>query len=298
MAIRSKVLQPPTKKVVQSLDIDAGGQHLVAGQNHLTVWNLKTRKLVHEFKVGSGDNVLWARWSPDGSKVAFVDTGNRFRFFELETGDARAVELEDADAGWIDYARDRDRVLVAGRRVQVWDEEKQKVVWVAPGKESKREDPPIGCLSPDGGTAAIVGAEPGKVLLYKVGGKRVQKQLDDGPKSARWIGFDPKMRYVACLEYHAHGFFVWDLKTGKRHLPETFNDEVTVFWSARFDPSGKRLALGTLGGAVWVQKLKDGELVYDEKEHKRRVWDVAFTPDGTQVFSGGDDYTLRFRKLP
>ncbi|RJS18795.1 hypothetical protein DRW03_24355 [Corallococcus sp. H22C18031201] len=295
MPTRSRTVRLPNKKVIQSIDVDSRGEQLAIGQERLTLMSLVTQKVTHTLDVGTGENVLWARWSPDGSKVAFTDTRQRASVYHLATKSTRDIPLEDPDIQWLDYARASDRVLIGGQRLHVWDDAKQRLIWELEPAQELLEVPLVGCLSPDGETVAVVGSERGVVLLYKVGGKRPTHRLETAPDSGRWLGFDPTMRYVACLESHAHGLFVWDLKTRKRHLPDTFNDELTVFWSVRFAPSGKQIAMGTLGGAVWVQSLKDGALLYNEKEHKRRVWDIAFTPDGSELFSGGDDHTLRYR---
>ena len=73
------------------------------------------------------------------------------------------------------------------------------------------------------------------------------------------------------------------------HLPRLLNATFEALWCLRFDPRGRYLALGMLSGYVLVVRLEDGELLVDERRHEGRVWDLAFTPDGTNLVSGGDD---------
>ena len=50
--------------------------------------------------------------------------------------------------------------------------------------------------------------------------------------------------------------------------------------------------------AIYVHDLATGDATFSANEHRGRVWDLAFTPDGRRLITGGDDYTARIWKLP
>jgi len=298
MATKTQVIKPLERKVVSALDVDASGKRLVVGQNGLSIWSLAPVKKLQEFKNSAGASVLMARWTADGRQVAFTDTELRLRLYDVEQQEALPVKLTDKKVEWVDCARKAPRLLAAGSRTQVWDVEAGEVVWALPGDGKRRKHPAIGCLSPDGKTAAVVGAVPERVVLYDVDSGRELQQFEGAPASGRWLQFDPKMRYLACTEVHSNGTFIWNVKTGKRQLASLFDQEAEGYWCFRFDPQGTRLALGMLLGRLYVHDLKSGDTQFKAHEHKGRIWDVAFTPDGKSLISGGDDYTARIWKLP
>jgi WD40 repeat protein len=64
-----------------------------------------------------------------------------------------------------------------------------------------------------------------------------------------------------------------------------------------FHPNGEYLATGSLVGFISIYRLQDGEIVFSEQIHEGRVWDLAFTPDGKKIISGGDDGVVSILEL-
>ncbi len=83
---------------------------------------------------------------------------------------------------------------------------------------------------------------------------------------------------------------IWDLGLGKlRHdLRCESQDQRCV----RFSPDGTRLLRGGRLGEICVWDTESGEEIASYREHKRRVFTAAFSADGTEVTSVGEDRRL------
>ena len=127
------------------------------------------------------------------------------------------------------------------------------------------------------------------IRVYDVESGEPAQTLRGAPSAVRSLRLDAEGAYLAAIEQYSHGVFVWDLRTGARHLASRFDDSMDGYWSLRFHPGGQHLGLGMLSGYVEMVELEDGRTVWDERVHAGRVWDVAFTPDGGRMASGGDD---------
>lgn len=294
---KSKVLiKPKERHVIRSIDV-AGDRVLVA-QTNLTFHSLKTGRLAgtHEARDPSSF-ILRARFAPDGKTVAIVDTSLQLSLHDADAGETRVVDVGDKKVQWVSYARDRNRLAVAGLKTQVWDGDDGKVVWALQGGRKKREEPAVACLSADGSTVAVGGAEKGVIALYEVDSGKRRGELEGAPDLVGTIEMDARGRWLACSEANHHGARLWSLETGEQIEPEDFADKDGAV-CVRFSADGKLLALGWTAGTSDVYASATGENVYYDKDHARRVWDLVFTPDGKSLLSAGDDATVRIRKLP
>ncbi len=74
------------------------------------------------------------------------------------------------------------------------------------------------------------------------------------------------------------------------------NDNASLELVLVLSPNGKRIAVPKVNGTVSIMDLK-GELLFDLKEHKGEVNQIAFTPSGNQLVSTGTDNTVRLWDL-
>ncbi len=83
---------------------------------------------------------------------------------------------------------------------------------------------------------------------------------------------------------------IWDLTTNrlKHRLSCESQDQRCV----RFSPDGNRLLRGGRLGEICVWDTESGAEIAHYREHKRRVFTAAFSVDGTQVSSVGEDRRL------
>lgn len=290
----------PNETAVQTIDICPDGARILIGQDsdggrtaNLTIWSLENLTLQSEISRSDSELILMARFSPAGDSVAYVDSSLRPMIFDLHAGSVAPLEVEDPSIQWLSFARHRGRLVLSGETVQVWDTGMREFVWKAPEQSSldRSEEPftSVADLSPDGSVVAICRPGEDAVHLYDTDSGDVVMILRDAPSAARWLNFDPKGNYLAVIEHHSHGVILWDLRTRSRHLAWRFDASTEGYWSLRFHPDGRHIGLGMLSGYVEVVELDSGQTVWDQRVHAGRVWDVAFTVNGSHMVSGGDD---------
>jgi len=61
---------------------------------------------------------------------------------------------------------------------------------------------------------------------------------------------------------------------------------------AAFHPDGEHCAMGMWSGYLGIHRLSDGEEVDGERAHNSGFNALGFTPDGSRLFTGGDDKKL------
>ncbi|HEX9068233.1 MAG TPA: hypothetical protein VF807_05650, partial [Ktedonobacterales bacterium] len=93
---------------------------------------------------------------------------------------------------------------------------------------------------------------------------------------------------------------VWDPTTGATAL--TYKDHHAPVWAVAWSPDGKRIASGTgEAGAQGPNYVNNGVRVWDATtgqtlvtftaHAKNQVYALAWSPDGSQIVSSGDDGT-------
>ncbi len=157
--------------------------------------------------------------------------------------------------------------------------------------KSNNQRPAVADITPDGRKVAVVGKDINQVHIYDIEQNVIIQTLDDTPKEARWVSFSRDLSYFAALSIYAQ-CFLWNLETGERHLADRFNPEHSAYWSVCFHPNSKYMASGSLVGFIVIFRLNDGERVVMQKVHEGRVSDLALTPDGKKLISGGEDGLL------
>ena len=284
------------QKVVRTVNFSSDGSRFAIGQAgdgsgaaNLTLWNVKTNQLIDKIEHQPHDTILKARFSPDGRFLFYVDSVHAVRRYDSATQETRGVDIPDLNVDWLAFGARGNRMVAAGALTTVWDVGRDAVVWTSPEEAVaviQEGQSALGALSPGGTRIAVAGMVPHEVLVYDVEGGEVVQALPGGPeRAARWIAFDPTGRYLAVVAYGGEDLLLWDVETGERHLPEL---PLSGFLCLAFHPSGRYLGLGKLSGVVKVMDIETGISLFSERVHHRRVWDMAFSPDGRRLITGGE----------
>jgi WD40 repeat protein len=289
MSVKRKPIKTKSRKPILTLDVSPDGQQFVLGQERLFVGSVKDARVESDVAGEKNEKIIMARYSPSGGAVAYIDTGDGLHLYDVESGEVSKPKLKNKNLTWIDYAARADRLAVTGAHTQVLDGGSMEVVWTLPGKPRKADGTlALAALSADGKRVAVAGAEAGKVLIFEVESGELVGTLEDAPDGARRLSFDPRGRFLAAVESNSHGLFFWNVRSGKRHLPETYGAENQGSWSMCFHPKGAYAAVGRVVGFLSLEDLKSGAPLWLEKHKRGYIWDMAFTPDGKQLLTGGN----------
>lgn len=129
----------------------------------------------------------------------------------------------------------------------------------------------------------------GRVLLWTNAQPGEFKQVIQLPYAIRSLSVSQQQGLLAIGGF-ADEIVVCDLKTDrvKFRLSCSCRDQRCV----RFSPDGMHVLSGGRDGEVQVWRTDSGELVARYREHSGRVQTAAFSADGWQVTSAGDDRRL------
>ena len=79
---------------------------------------------------------------------------------------------------------------------------------------------------------------------------------------------------------------LWDVPNGELDWSYAGTRD---YLSVSFDPSGKTLAFGSIGGAVGILDAATGKLILELTDSSRNIGDVTYSPSGHWLAAGSDD---------
>ena len=270
------------------------GDHFVVGQGYIPsgVDNLTLASLDDPTSTEALDRIEYevveqALFADEGHLLAVRATNQDPRIYRI--ADKRFRYLRpSAKTGWIDAARDCPRAVVVDEEgVEIYELVDDRQVWRWRGRVGADT---VASISPSGVDVAIFGNPSGGVIVSTE--NEAEVALAQAPSDARWSGFSADGGLVGALDKYGRGAFVWETDAGERILQEALEERAGRNWSLAFDPSRRTLALGYVGGEVEVLRLDTGEEILRERAHDRRVWSLAYSPDGNRLLSGGEEGSI------
>ncbi|MFO0820491.1 MAG: PQQ-binding-like beta-propeller repeat protein [Pirellulales bacterium] len=234
---------------------------------------------------GHSAAIVWASWSPDGSRIATAAEDEQILIWDAKTGSIlQRLHKENQGFGKPTWSGDGKRLMCASHATypaRVWDVASGKLIRRLPGNIGASGD---GQLSSDGakallpspsGQLGIWDVETGELSL--IGGKsslRIYSCLMDASET---IGFG------SCVENGEFVQCVLEVKTGKilhkMPLGKRIDSEAAI------TGDGTLGATGDSGGQVVLWDLKDGSQKHVLKGHAGAVDNVSFSHDGSVLAS-------------
>jgi WD40 repeat protein len=291
---------------VNALAVSADGKSLVSGgDDAVLVWDLSRKRVVTRLETTAERIALLPEGSAPESRVLIGNTsrppevwdiappaGKRLRVFE---GPALSQGLRLSPDGkhaatlaWVRYGS-KEEVPDA----YLWDVEK--------GTLCQR----IGPLRPDSNRNvqwAIAFSADSKLLAIGGNNARVMRVPDctgvvEIAGTSNGLAFAPDGKRIASRWNRLATIF--DLETGKKR--STLGDHEWVGLGAErpiaFSPDGRTLAIGNDAGDIFLGETATGWERGRFEGHRGSVHALAFSADGTRLYSAGEDSTILLWEL-
>ncbi|HKN52940.1 MAG TPA: WD40 repeat domain-containing protein [Amycolatopsis sp.] len=238
-----------------------------------------------------GDSVEVLRHSPDGRLLAVAGLSGRvLELVRLDNGSGDRAVVEGVS--WAGFSPGSSTlVATGGDQSQVVDLETEEPIWRLEGTP----DEPDGCLAAlnaAGDHVAALRANGAAIDLVELSSGAVTTTFTGGPSSLRWLAFTSDDRYLVAFDRYAESMAVWCPPRTSPHLPDSFGELASYYWSAACHPQGTHCARGMISGVLDLVDLRNGRIEDSRRVHSGRVLDLAFSPDGEHLVSAGEDGTV------
>lgn len=241
-------------------------------------------------------------FSPDGKNI-ITNEGNQVSLWDLDL-----AEIIHTFQGHEEWATESARTI-SGRRIEILDvhfnpsgdkivtcgSDNTAIVWdISSGKEliklSGHDQPVLTAdFSPDG-NHIVTASSDGTAKVWLITDEVQSDEVFGHKGSITSVVFSPNSQTIA-TSGDDRTVCIWDPNTGD--LISTFGydeDEVSYYDRLVFSPDGTRIAtiqLGRFYPKVW--NIHEGLLAF-KMEHKYGVYDLAYSPKGTCLATGSNDF--------
>jgi WD40 repeat protein len=285
--------------IVECVAFRADGQRFVSGYSDGTVrvWETATGREVLCLK-GHGGTVECVAFSPDGQRIVSGGAGGAARVWDAETGRELFPLVAPSDGNLLSVAFSPD----GQRFVSGFSDGTLRVCRAATSQEKVSLNGHDGkvevAFSPDS-KRVVSGDVAGSVRVWEVATGQQILSLKGHTDAVSSIAFSPDGQRV--VSGGGDGVLrVWETVTGRQVLSlKGHNGTVEC---VAFSPDGKQIISGNGGedgsglalpGEVKVWDAENGRELLSLKGHTGAVLNVAFSPDGQRIVSGGGDRAVR-----
>ncbi|KAF9092087.1 WD domain protein [Mortierella sp. AD031] len=144
------------------------------------------------------------------------------------------------------------------------------------------------CYSPDGRTFAV-GLANGNIDLYESKTWKKTRTLSGHTDPILNLVYSPNSQHIVSGG-HDCTVRLWNLQSDEPGL--TLNDYPRPVAAVAFSPSGQLFASAS-DTTIWIREAKTGATVFELKGHTATASAVAFSPNGLNLVSSGNDSTIR-----
>jgi len=277
---------------VLSLAFSRDGRYALSGSRDLTrkLWDVATGKLIKSFS-GTSEPVVYVDFSPDGRYGMSEEFLGPFRIWNLETGQEIWHNTFSSHSSVVFSRNGRYLAFEGGSKksgtLLLWDVEKDTEF-----KRFEGHSDSISAVafSPDG-RFILSGSWDKTLKLWDIRSGYLVRTFEGHNGNIRNANFSFDGRFIVSGDFDGN-IKVWDSRNGAIINEFKASD---LYWTVVFSPDGKHISFAgqwSYTGSAAVRDIATGQEWGTLQQG--RVNTIVFSPDGSQIISGGEDGTMRY----
>jgi WD40 repeat protein len=274
---------------INSFSFSPDGKKIVTASSDFTakIWNIHSGELLYDLQEHNS-GIETAVFSPDGKKVLTASWDSTARVWDATTGRQLLVlKGHKASVETALYYPGGEKIITASgdSTCRVWDAENGKMLFSLIGHKGPVQSVTI---SPDGKT--IVSISDG-VYVWNAATGKLLAILRDHEIAVHHASFSKDGQKLVTSGFT--GAILWDYGSLKKIAAlETRDYDKNVanaVISSSFSADGKKIVSCLNDGQAKVWSAVTGQELATLKGYSIDIWDAAFSPDGNQIVTTGDD---------
>ena len=275
-------------RTIFSVDTSSDGKHIVTAGEDQTVklWQIDGT-LVKTFE-GHQAGVWDVAFSPKGKLIASASRDRTIKLWQTNGGLLKTIQAHQDEILGVRFSPNGKIIASASRdtTVKLWTldgklintlEDHQGAVWRA-------------VFSPDGSTLATV-SEDKTIKLWQLddfGKFQLKRTLKGHTNEIRNLTFNSTGKIIATVSQDST-IKLWQTDTGK--LLHTLEGHISSVMGVAFTADDRQIITGSWDNTIKVWNLQ-GELLKTIVTGKKRIWDIALTPDDNTVVVVSENASL------
>lgn len=235
---------------IQFLEFSPDGNYLLsAGGTQILLWNLETGK--YRSLAGHRTHIWNTRFSPDGSQLISTDLLNKFRLWDIESGEIIHSFEGHAKTVLAVAFSPNNKYIASGsldQTIKIWDTDTKEMIRSidAHGGNIYSLD-----FSPDGKLLASASLDE-SIKLWDVATGKIVKLLSGHQYAVMYVRFSPDSKFLVSASYDKTAK-LWEVNTG--NCIYTFIDHTDVLNIADFSHDGKKIITGSYDGKAMLWEI-------------------------------------------